>query len=382
MKVPALFYWLLILPPFGAATAQVRHIDLRRWGYAPPSRPSNVGGPGEYGGNPHVLSFFSNGDLIVGFVTRVSDYLTTREHSLLTLNALTFTRDGVFRSKQKFQTTDWYDNDLFAGSGSDLLVRTGTDLNLYSPDGKLVVNRKLQDRDAKIQIVPNRRDFAVESSQLHPFQFVFTLLESHTLNLINRCYCTKCWFLSISDHNVLIQPLGYLYPAASRILVAQFCGPLQFRYEWRNEKGEDANQASLIDDNHFVLAGAGSASIEFFNRGVLQWKDYFNRKHDQIDPQVTVDSKGDRFAVLVRTYVGGSKFFDIDGTLKSANIVVYSSASGKRLAEIPVDPPVDYVSSPHIFNFRLSPDGKTLAILLDGDLGIYPINENRSTLTK
>jgi hypothetical protein len=159
--------------------------------------------------------------------------------------------------------------------------------------------------------------------------------------------------------------------APRQIAVSRFCGPLQFGYEWRNDKGAHADNATLIDDNHFVLAGTGSSSIEFFDRGVRQWSDSFNRKHDQIQLQsrIAIDDNGDRFAVLVQTYVGGSNFFDINGNLKTERIVVYSSASGKRLAEVPIEK-----LKSNVFNFQLSPDGKLLAILSDGELELDPID--------
>jgi hypothetical protein len=370
MKLRISTCWLSMALSFAAASAQARHIDLGQWEYSPPQKSPYIGGPGEYGSNPHLLSFFSNGDLVIGFVTQKSERLATREHSSMTLHALTFSDGGEFRSERKFQATDWYDNDLFAGEGSDLLVRIGTDLNLYAPDGKILANRELQDRDAQVKALPNRQAFVVESVRVHPHQYIFTVLDSHTLDLMSTCYRSSRWmFQSISTHNMLVYSMVYDTVSPNQIEVGRFCDPLQFKYEWRNEKGAHSYDATLVDDNHFVLAGVGSSSIEFFDRGVREWKDSFNRKHDQIVPQIAVDNNGDTFAVLVKTSVGGSNFFDINGHLKGERIIVYNSASGKRLAEVPIEK-----LSPDVFNFQLSPNGKLLAILSDGDLELYPID--------
>lgn len=368
MKIFPLSCWIVVLSAFATAAAQTRHVDLRQWGYAPPLRTYANSVFREGPGDPQLLSFFTNGDLIVGFVTRENSGLTTREHSLMNLHAITFSEEGVFRSKREFSTTDWYGNELFTANKDELLVRMGTDLVLYSQDNKQLAKRELQNRNPLVFSLPNHNAFVTESTRgdLAHFQRVLELLDSQSLETINTCFCTKCWLLSASNHNMLIDNTDDYHPVF-RTAVIQFCGPLQFKYEWRIDTKEHANWATLTDDSHFLLAG-GMAPIEFFDRGTRQWKDSFNQKHDEVDRKVAIDEKGDRFAVLVQTYVGNSDFWDLNGRLKSERIVVYNSASGKRLAEIPVEhlPSI-------IFNFKLSPDGKLLAILSDGDLQLNSI---------
>ncbi len=371
MKLFFLSWCILLLPLFTPACGQTRHIDLKQWGYAPPLRTYKNSAFREGPGDPQLLSFFTNGDLIVGFVTRESSGLTTREHSLMALHAITFSEKGVFRSKREFPTTDWYDNELFAANRDELLVRMGTELSLYSLDNKQLAKREINGRDPLFFTVQNRSAFVIESSQGHDladFQRVFEFLDLHSLEMINTCYCSKCWVTSVSNRNMLVDHSDQYLPV-DRISVMRFCGPVQFKYEWQRGTKKHSDDTTLIDDDHFVQAGVGSSSIEFFNHTTRQWEDSFNRKHDEIGRQIAIDEKGDRFSILVQTYVGNSDFLDMNGRLKSERIVVYNSTSGKRLAEIPVEhlPSI-------IFNFQLSPDGKLLAILSDGDLQLNSIN--------
>jgi hypothetical protein len=89
-------------------------------------------------------------------------------------------------------------------------------------------------------------------------------------------------------------------------------------------------------------------------------------KHDIALPspfvtnRTTSDERGDRFAFLVETWRGGSRFLDISGNRVARRIVVYSEA-GQELASIPVG-----TTYHRDFDFSLSPNGHRLAILDQG----------------
>jgi hypothetical protein len=72
---------------------------------------------------------------------------------------------------------------------------------------------------------------------------------------------------------------------------------------------------------------------------------------------VTADERGDRFAFIVDTWRGGSRFFDISGKLVASRILVYTE-TGQELVSVPVSS-----ISHRDFDFSLSPDGLRLAIL-------------------
>jgi len=84
---------------------------------------------------------------------------------------------------------------------------------------------------------------------------------------------------------------------------------------------------------------------------------------------VTADERGDRFAFVVDTWHGGSRFFDISGKLVASRILVYTD-NGQELASVPVNATTSYRE----FNFSLSPDGLRLAILDKGVVTIVDLN--------
>ncbi len=316
-----------------------------------------------------MLSFFTNGNLAVGFVMRYDKGPDKGKNSPIALHVITLNKNGEFLSKNELPTTDWSSNQIIAGSGDTLLVRTNTNLGLYSSKNKLLAKRELQDRFASVQALPNHTAFVIESTQRDPHQYIAEAIDPHTLETTNTCRCTTCFFRDVSDQNILLDFHQRLpdIPPSDWIGIAKFCGPLQFEYKWRFDT-ETSYQAALIDDNHFVLAGGGS-SIEYFDRRVRQWTDSFKKEHSNVHEQIAVDEEGDRFAVLVQKWVGGSDFLDINAHVKRERIIVYDSATGNRVAQVPVEHlPSD------VLDFQLSPDGKLLAILSDGDLELYPID--------
>jgi hypothetical protein len=85
---------------------------------------------------------------------------------------------------------------------------------------------------------------------------------------------------------------------------------------------------------------------------------------------VEADDRGDRFAFIVTTWRGGSRFFDISGKVVASRIMVYSD-TGQELASVAV--PVG-AAFHHDFDFSLSPDGLRLAILDTGIVTVLDLN--------
>ncbi len=84
---------------------------------------------------------------------------------------------------------------------------------------------------------------------------------------------------------------------------------------------------------------------------------------------VTADERGDRFAFIVDTWRGGSRFFDISGKLAASRVLVYTE-TGQELASVPVNA----TTSNREFGFSLSPDELRLAILDKDVVTIVDLN--------
>jgi hypothetical protein len=90
--------------------------------------------------------------------------------------------------------------------------------------------------------------------------------------------------------------------------------------------------------------------------GQLKFRRYF-AKHDIITENIRIDENGDRFALIVDTWRGGSRFLDISGKRVARRVVVYAT-TGQQLATVPLNP-----AEHQNFDFSISPNGHRLAIL-------------------
>jgi len=82
------------------------------------------------------------------------------------------------------------------------------------------------------------------------------------------------------------------------------------------------------------------------------------------------DMAGDRFAIVIDTFRGGSTALDIGGHLAARRVAVYSSKSGAQLTSLDIYPPVRHygvvLGIVPGFAFDLSPDGRVLTVLSEG----------------
>ena len=122
-----------------------------------------------------------------------------------------------------------------------------------------------------------------------------------------------------------------------------------------------------LNDGLFLLLGMGSIrggdlvapqrGIEVVTSdGQIKFRQEMP-KHDIVTENVRINESGDRFAVIVDTWRGGSSLLDISGKRVARRVVVYTE-KGQQLATVPLNP-VEHRD----FDFSLSPDGHRLAIL-------------------
>jgi hypothetical protein len=114
------------------------------------------------------------------------------------------------------------------------------------------------------------------------------------------------------------------------------------------------------------VAAAGALSD-----GQVKFQRTMNEKDDvpqyYIGFWATSDERGDRFAFVVDTWRGGSRYLDTSGKLVARRIVVYDEG-GHELSSVPVS-----TNYQHDFDFSLSPDGHRLAILDEGVVTAFEI---------
>jgi len=325
-------------------------VDLAEWGYKPPP-PRAV----REAGAVRFLDFDSHNQVLAGFVVRAEDPLATSTDPGLILHVVAFDPDGKFLSDRQFPATSRYQNQIFATSSGNLLLATDQVLRLISPDGKVLAQRDLPRDWWRLWAAPDRTRFWFKN---------LVVLDAKDLTTVAECSYPDHRVDSISAHNTflaLYKSNSFSHPTEVRA----FCGSTQFTYV--ASQGEPSD-GTLLDDDRVVLA-YGDPMVELIDRGVRLWRDSLDKRHERIGDHISVDTHGDRFAVLVDTYQGGIRFLDISSTLKSKRVIVYNAKDGKHLVEVPIP------KLPKFFlDFALSPDGKLLAIKCDGELQVVAVD--------
>jgi hypothetical protein len=343
-------------------SAQLKRVDLSQLGYKPPE---NVSGEYYKQMPAQLISIGQNGELVASFVTRDSFGLATRDLPPLSLHIVRLTKEGKVLSQGLIPTPSWYENAIFFGSNGNYLVRAGDKVILLSPSLEQLAEKQIPvSRNGALVYwhvfpLPNRKS-ALLYGDLLPDQRA-SLLSWDDLKPITECNEGPYQSVeSVSNRNLLVRYAGR--GLNRQIQIREICGAAQLSYSWRG----DPLGAVLTSDNTFLLAGT-SPVIRFVAGDKVQWSDTFDKKSDMVDRHVEVGADGHLLAIAVKTFAGGNRFLDVGRHLKSIKIVVYEAATGKRLLEIPVIP-----TPSSMFDFALSPQGNTLAIVSDGILSIVP----------
>jgi hypothetical protein len=364
----ALYSFCIMVACLPMSAQVVQRLDLRRWGYKPPD---NASSRFQSQLSSQIISVGSNGEIVVGFVTRDRAGLATRDLPPLSLRVAEFARNGEFLSQLTFPTPSWNENSLFHGREGALLIRTGQKLILLSPSKAQVAEKELPTTrdsvliDWKIYPLPNRTAFLLYNYRKSDTSIV--LLRSDNLMPIRECpYQPSDRVLAVSNDDILSFHSSLAETPLRRVVeVNEICGRSRFSYSWEG----DATSAVLIDDDELLLVG-GSSTVRLVVDGKIKWADGFDKKSDVLSDNVKTSSDGHFVAVAVRKFAGGSRFLDIPRNVKGVRIIVYEVSSGKKVLEVPVQ-----LAPSSEFDFALSPTGDLLAIISDGVLEIVTVKE-------
>jgi hypothetical protein len=341
------------------------HADLRAWGYEPTVARFSVE---TLAGASRFLDFDLDDHVVTAFVTGPTDRLATRESPNLSVHVVTFDTEGRFISDRTLLAANRRMIELYVTANDDLLLRTDTRVRLISADGKLLVQSDFPFPSIlDLFAAPDRTRFAMwafGAGKPRPL----LILDAASLAELEECsYGEAALPQGISAHNILVFiPTPKL--ARYRLETRSSCESPRFSYE--TSPGEPT-QGVFLDDDRLVLPG-GKAGVQLIDRGVRVWNDSFGRNEGAGVFSVRGDRRGNRFAILVGTYKGGSRLFDVSAKLTAQRVIVYNARNGKRLKEVPI---LKFRDFP-VPEFALSPDGKLLAIKVDGDLQVVAIDEH------
>jgi len=345
-----------------------RRVDLREWGYRPPESATShfqVQLPSQ------IVSIGKDGGVVVGFVTRDRTGLATRDLPPLSLHVIRFATNGKFLSQGTIPTPSWHENAIFVGNGDTLLIRTGTRLYLFSSNMERLADKDLSATpnsvltDWRIYPLPSRNSFLLYNYLRASTSIA--LLNWRDLRSIKECpYSPYDRVLAVSNKNILsIHPSLAKNPLRRTVELSEICGPSNSSYSWEG----DPTNAALIDDGGLILAGGGSSIISVVDNKV-RWTEMFDKKFEIVSNHIEVSADGRLLAAAIKKLGGGNRLLDISRSLRSIKIIVYQADTGKRTVEVSVTP-----TPSSVFDFALSPEGDSLAVVSDGYVEIVPLKQ-------
>jgi len=314
-----------------------------------------------------VVSIGLDEQVVVGFITCDREGLATRTLPPFSFHVIRFTEEGQFISEHLVPTSSRNENSIQLLADGSVVIRAGDRLKLLSPTMELISDRDLWpenrgylDLRPIVFVSPDRQHFLIHNLKHHDSSI--ELLYSSTLTAKLQCRFDEYDKpLGLSNRSLLYRtPYA---PPTNKFVVAIPCSNIEYEYI-RTDPG---NSVAIVNEDLVLTNGP---KITFLENSATKtrWQDSFDTHHEVIGDHIEVNADGSRIAVSVRFFVGENRFLDISGHLKGMKIVVYRCLDGKRLAEIPVNPP-----TPSEFGFSLSPSGDVVAVYADGQLNITKV---------
>jgi hypothetical protein len=337
-------------------------INLEKYGWQPLPH-SSVAEPREPSGQ--VLAIDHQRRVLVGYTAREHGGLATRENPSLAFRILRFGADGTLQFAISVPTSRWFGNGFYLDEQDHILTKTSDAFQI------LVGDEELHEGTGKV-IAPCSVHCVVRQSASHRTlllrgipgfgqQLMYIDTASSAPSVIHRCDEVSPYFVAtITD---------------------------RFAYSSRQESMNDAtlNRWPLCDhkklteipirvggalhalnDELFVLIHSDGAEV-ISKDGHRQFL-WPVPKNDVVLNQVAPDESGERFAVQIVSFRGGSAVLDIGGHVVARRVCLYGAKTGRQIASIPVRQTYDSV-----FSFYLSPDGHELAVLEDGTVTLKMI---------
>lgn len=356
-------------------TTRANKFELKNYGWQPLPSVQR----GERLGPPSPLISIDHKDrVLVGFTVRESYSLAKREHPGLSFRVLRFTSEGKVDLTAELPTQDNFNNGLYLGANDQAIARANDTLQMLLENEQS--RKDTQDWQplapcpwyCSVHQSPSRRTLILRTpDQPYPdtSNSTYTILDTgSSLPRVTQT-CSNMAFLG----HIITDKFAYWTGAEGHEHFARryrFCDvvhPEELPLGW--------GTLYALGDDAFLLFGADGdlrGSVKLVSAdGQVRFHHEMAKGVVPLDfpgARVASDELGDRFAFIVSTWRGGSHPLDISGKRADRRIVVYS-AVGQELASVPVS-----MSYHRDFDFCLSPDGHSLAILEDDSLSVLRLD--------
>jgi hypothetical protein len=336
----------------GPAPSTVAELHLETYGWENPPLPLRDVWPGR--GGPTVAIDHQN-RVLAGFVTK-NPGLEKRGAPWYSFHILRFTPDGKLDLSLAIPTNSWFTSGFYLGPDDRLLVRANDEIQM-----KIDEDLKAEGA-AWTRLAPCPKECYVSQS---PSRKTLILLEGHTRLRLDASAPVTDMLGSCPQHAGSNITDNYGYASGSSYGMEYYahrwtlCQPGAVADLPVNIRG---GQLLPLTDQFLLVFGADvNSTIEGVNiDGQVRFTQKM-AKHDLVWPYsltgeiLRPDESADRFAFLVETWRGGSRFLDISGHPVAQKIEIYSDA-GQKLGELSVKVPFR-----RDFDYALSPDGHWLA---------------------
>jgi hypothetical protein len=348
-------------------TQKVTQIKLENFGWEPVPT-------GEHHEDTGIVSrnlwIDHKGRVLVGFTVRENISLATREHPGHSLRILRFTEEGKPDLSVVLPTDNWYFNGFYLGPNDQIFARANDKFQLFIKDASHKEEGTWETlapcpRSCSISQSFSRRTLILRVGE--PFgdeRPTYTIIDAFSSppRVVRTCSQMASLAWRVTDKFVYVGN----YDRDDDLMVRfPFCDVEH--YEDFPMWGRHAYGYVLNDETLLKVESTGARLLG--PDGEIKFSCQMP-KHDSLNSdRVATDERYDRFAFMVNTKRGENRRLDIGGDLVARRVTVYS-ATGQELASVPLS-----TTYHRDLDFSMSPDGTLLAVLENGKLSLFKLEE-------
>ncbi|MGA2814055.1 MAG: hypothetical protein ABSG16_21860, partial [Candidatus Acidiferrum sp.] len=289
---------------------------------------------------------------------------------------LRFTPEGTLDLSLGLPTDNLFSNGFYLGPDDRIYARANRTLEVLTKKtdpSDLALNWEVLlpcSVECKISQSPSRRTLVIRDLQ-EQGHYTYTVLD---ISSGARPYSKQCPWIGFDANGITDE---FSYQSGNGISWDVRRWPLCDKN--REEELPLAMQSGFVSplsDDLLVLLGTNRErrGIELIApSGQLKFRQELPKNDHPSAEQARTDEHCDRIAFVVQTWRGGSRVLDISGKMIGRRIVVYTDR-GQEVVSVPVSLGRNLVRYRRDFDFSLSPNGRRLAIVDEGELTIVGLN--------
>jgi len=342
-------------------------VDLRPFSYSSRPNPHYIGGKAYIGGKFVDIGvlFPTSDEVICYFVTKADAGQLVRRNELtptdpFVLQFVAFdAKTGALKFRKQLPTRSGISSVMMNDEGN-FIVRNGDFLRLYSPDFKVLRERKLEGVKKydywELRLSPTGRTLLLK--HYIPSNTHIEILRSSSLSPLGSGLDRALSFrFAISDDSLATAE------ESTRGLLRKFVEP--WRVIWEGKSHLCLPTPAFVTNTELLTLCWYELTVVNTKGQIIMQDRLEGGKKESLEELTSVTRDGKFFAVSAEQEKGG--FMDLTDIRRSrTRILIYDTNLRKRISSVQVVPipKADY-------DFALSRDGSKLAVMIDDHLNIY-----------